>query len=241
MLQILGWLQSVQTPVSCPPIYFIENTFNGVATSAVRDAFAVLRASLGHHVLLDAARVGSYAHRLRSYWSNLADPIALQQVLDSYERDPSLRLQDVLEPGRSPQLCTAPRKSPWYDASVPQQELRVLPTLVSRVNSWQFSKFPNHDGTVSVGQGLVWENDSLVDLHIEERERIMGYDTGCTMGVSFSARHHLIGATFDATAVATLWATAIALRLRDTLTLGSCSSCTSAHHSFASIPELGGG
>ena len=239
MLQILGWMQHVQKKLGRPPMYFIENTFNGVATSAaVREAFTVLRACLGKHVILDAARVGSYAHRMRSYWTNIADPVGLQHVLDTYERDPSLSLRDVLDPNRYPQVCNSSRSRPWYPANVPGHELQVFPTLVSRQHSWNFCQIANPDGTVRVGQGLVWENDSLVDLNIEERERIMGYEAGCTEGVSHSARHSLTGATFDATAVATLFATAIAVRLRGTC--GHCSSYMSACHSFAAFTELGG-
>ena len=203
MMKTLGGLQQEQK--ARPPIYFVENTFPHTAPPAnVIAALNTLHNSLGQEVALDAARVGSYAHRLRNYWTNLADPIALQTVLNSFERDPSLNLRTVLDHGRTPQICVHARKYPWYPANVPNQELKVLPTLVARPHSWNWSVFKIADGSTRIGEGLVREGDSLVDLTMEERERVMGYEAGCTEGVSDSARHQLTGATFDALAVSTL-------------------------------------
>ena len=200
----------------------------------------MLRSSIGKEVTLDAARVGSFAHRLRSYWSNLCDANSLQMVLDTYERDPSLRLKQVLNDGHTPQRCTAARKPPWYPADVIGKKYRVLPTLVARHGSWNWSCFTKADGSVHTGQGLVWDNGSLVDLTLEERERVMGYPTGCTEDVSHAARYNLTGSCFDVVAVSTLWATALALRMRNSPSLGSYSSALPAVDSLASIAELGG-
>ena len=178
LLQTLGWLQHEQRH-ALAPLYFIENTVHHTATPrAVVKAFEMLRSSIGQEVTLDAARVGSFAHRLRSYWSNLCDANSLQMVLDTYERDPSLRLKQVLNDGHTPQRCTAARKPPWYPADVIGKKYRVLPTLVARHGSWNWSCFTKADGSVHTGQGLVWDNGSLVDLTLEERERVMGYPTG---------------------------------------------------------------
>jgi hypothetical protein len=65
---------------------------------------------LGTPVLLDAARVGSRAHRLRNYWTNLADANALQVVIDSVQRPPGLLAADILEEG-----VTIPRVAPHDD------------------------------------------------------------------------------------------------------------------------------
>ena len=75
---------------------------------------------------------------------------------------------------------------------------------MARPHSWNWSVFKIADGSTRIGEGLVREGDSLVDLTMEERERVMGYEAGCTEGVSDSARHQLTGATFDALAVSTL-------------------------------------
>ena len=168
----------------------------------------------------------------------MCDPVELQTVLDSYERDSSRGVGQVLNHKRTPQICVANREAPWYPANVPGEEFKVLPTLVARHGSWNWSKFTKANGSVHIGQGLVWDNGSLVDLTLEERERVMGYPTNSTAGVSKSARYNLTGSCFDAVAVSTLWATAIALRMRDSLT--PYSSAIPAVAALASIAELGG-
>jgi len=77
LLQILGELQSLQNRFSNPPMYLIENTAMQCTSHvrpAVQSAFDEICLRLGQPVLLDAARMGSYAHRLRNYWTNLCDP-----------------------------------------------------------------------------------------------------------------------------------------------------------------------
>ena len=76
LLQTLGWLQREQRHARAP-LYFIENTMaHTAAPQAVVEAFQKLRSCLCQEITLDAARVGSYAHRLRSYWTNLCDAAA---------------------------------------------------------------------------------------------------------------------------------------------------------------------
>jgi hypothetical protein len=108
MLQVLGELQILQHEALLP-MYFIENTaMNSVdsSTVAVRSAYDEICSRIGIPVSLDAARVNSYAHRLRYYWQNLSHPLHVQTILDTYDRDPSLALTDILDPGRFPQICT---------------------------------------------------------------------------------------------------------------------------------------
>ncbi|GAX86563.1 hypothetical protein CEUSTIGMA_g13970.t1 [Chlamydomonas eustigma] len=86
----------------------------------------------------------------------------------------------------------------------------VLPTLVSRVDSYAFRSRPDRER-----QGQVLnEEGNLVPLTLEERERILGYPTGSTdiPAISFNARHHILGSCFDAFAVSHLIACAFALR-----------------------------
>ena len=125
------------------PCTLIENTVPHTATTApIRQAFQILKQSLGRSVQFDAARVGSYAHRLRSYWSNLCDMNALRLVVNTYERDASLSLQEVLGVNRAPQVCTRVKQSPWYAADLPGEPFKVLPTLVERHDSWNWSITP---------------------------------------------------------------------------------------------------
>ncbi|GAX86477.1 hypothetical protein CEUSTIGMA_g13886.t1 [Chlamydomonas eustigma] len=236
MLNILGMLQSLQH--SLPPIYLIENTAVQHARSsspAMHAAFEELCLRIGTPVVLDAARVNSYAHRLRNYWTNLAPSASLQITLDSYERDSTLFLSDVLDYGHTPQICRSVHGAPYYPANKKDLPLFVLPTLVARHQSYAFSVRDD-----VIGSGLVLDTaGNLVDLTIQERERILGYPTDCTQadGVSISQRHALTGGCFDAFAVSHLLATAFAIH----------SVIYDESHSFISLSalavtsELGGG
>jgi hypothetical protein len=107
----------------------------------------------------------------------------------------------------------------------------VLPTLVARVHSYAFRSCPYGEGQ---GQ-VLYLNGQLVPLTLEEREYILDYPTESTNtpGLSYSARHHILGSCFDAFAVSHLFACAFAL----------CFSmlCLSDSHLFSHVSELGGG
>ena len=176
---------------------------------AVKDAYEEICSRIGPSVLLDAARTGSYAHRLRNYWTNLCNPAHLQLVLDTYERDPSLALTDILDHGRVPQICRKTHKPPWYPVNIIGQPLLVLPTLMATINSYSF-----RDGY----QGMVAAPDgTLVPLTITERELALGFTAGCTDApdATYATRHRVTGSCFDMFAVSTLLATALAIRSRD--------------------------
>jgi hypothetical protein len=107
----------------------------------------------------------------------------------------------------------------------------VLPTLVARVNSYAFRSCPYGEGQ---GQ-VLYLNGQLVPLTLEEREHILGYPIGSTNppGLSYSAKHHILGSCFDAFAVSHLFACAFALRFS--------MLCLSDSHLFSHVSELGGG
>jgi hypothetical protein len=239
--QILGLLQTLQS--SRPPLYLIENVAMQYGTArgrAVVEAFAEISQSLGTPVVLDAARVGSYAHRLRDYWTNVCAPEMLQLALDSVERDPSLQLVDILQQGYAPQICRKVNHAPWYQANATGQPLRVLPTLVARESSYAFRFMTDRaTGTQVPGPGIVIDPDGeFVSLSMSERELALGYEANCTAcpGVSLLDRHSVTGGCFDANAVGHLLAFALAIRMRDDL--GLVEGCLPAAH--ASAVELGG-
>jgi hypothetical protein len=234
LLFILASLQRMRISHDIPLAYVIENTatqFALGASKAMKESFRELCNKIGVPVVLDAANVSSYAHRLRNYWTILVSPSHLQCVLDSFERYSSLSLTDVLNFDHNPQICSNARTHPWCTANVPGQILTVLPTLVARVNSYAFRSRPDGEG-----QGQVLDlNGTLVPLTLEERERILGYPTGSTdiPGLSYSARHHILGSCFDAFAVSHLIACAFALHFS--------MFCFSDSNLTSHVSELGGG
>ena len=105
-------------------------------------------------------------------------------------------------------------RHPFYTVNELHAPVKVLPTLVSYTHSRAF-----RDGKY----GLVWdENNECVDLTIEEREQALGYEAGSTdvPGLSWDDRHNITGNCFDANAMQTLWAVAMALaeHLEDVMT-----------------------
>ena len=85
---------------------------------------------------------------------------------------------------------------------------------------------------------------------MEERERLLGYDTGCTAapGVTTEDRHRALGGSFDANAVSNLLAAAVASRwyyLRDeqvhcatSAMTSAVSAASAAHHGPLAIQTL---
>lgn len=217
LLNIIGEMQHLLP--SRPPLYFVENTAMMAIknpTTAVQEAYEAICNSIGEPILLDAARVGSYAHRLRNYWTNLANTRDIQSNLDLIQRDPSLQLSDILDPipGRGPQLCDRVNQPPWYRANVKGAPLKVLPTLVATHRSYAF----RHGGAGLLLHSIEG-NTAYSELTIEERERALGYETGATEcpGASFLIRHQVTGRSFDANATSSLWAIGTHIALNNSL------------------------
>ena len=214
LLQILGTLQQLQH--KRPPAFLLENTcmqadFKG--RKQIMNDFTHICSAIGPCIVLDAAQVGSYAHRLRDYWTNLAPSHDITRVLDAVSRPANLSVNDILEPGRSAQICRHLARPPWYPANVVGQPLSCLPTLVAYVGSYAF-RYNDHD---QPGQGLV--HDSTVSAHlcsltIEERERALGYPSGCTAaGISTDERHAITGRCMDSFAMQSLLAICLGINM----------------------------
>ena len=117
--------------------------------------FKIICDQLGDPVLLDAAQVGAGAHRLRNYWTNLANPAHLMTVLDTVHRDPSISLRNsVLDPGRSPQMALRADMLPMYPVNTKGEELRALPTLMATVDSYAFRN-GGHGMVIDYSTGLL--------------------------------------------------------------------------------------
>jgi hypothetical protein len=68
-----------------PPAYLLENVAmqHNFRHSHIKvPEYKKLVNMLGTPLTFDAAQAGSYAHRLRNYWTNLVHPQRLQPVLD---------------------------------------------------------------------------------------------------------------------------------------------------------------
>jgi hypothetical protein len=159
---------------------------------AVQDAFVRICHAVGQPVVVDAARFGSYAHRLRNFWSNLADPVHINCLVSATTRTPGRLVDPVLDPGRQVAFYALPSRPPRYQCEQPRGPVEALPTLMATIGSYAFRD--NGPGMIR-DQFTKW----LSEPNVEERERIMGFRTGCTAapGVTWQQRHAITGRAMD--------------------------------------------
>ena len=178
-----------------PPAYFFENvaTQHNFNHPHIRHVVTQeLQQQLGEPVELDAAQAGSYASRLRNYWTNLADHRVLQVAvwLAAVWHDGDL--YDVLREHRHPMPVLRRDRA----GNEPGQPRRLWPTLVAYHQSRAF---------VPGGAGCVYDEqaDSIGEPCAEERELAMGFEPSCTAapGVSDGTRCALLGQAIDLNAL----------------------------------------
>ncbi|CAI7879932.1 unnamed protein product [Closterium sp. NIES-53] len=151
---------------------------------------------LGKGISCDAARAGSYAHRLRMYWQNVIPVLKLKEEVEGVKRATGRRVLDILEPGRTPAPVCQKGYSKHYPCNQVGRDRRALPTLVSYVGAtgykWEGGR---------PGPGLVydhrkgrWEEPTAL-----ERELAMGYGENVTAapGVSEEERRRALENAMD--------------------------------------------
>jgi hypothetical protein len=103
---------------------------------------------LGMPVLIDAAAVGSRAHRPRLWWTNLAPAELLQSAMGLIKRLDGL-MSDILDPHRAPRYVYHDDQAPLAVVNRKGEPRRALPTLVSFARLYAFK---------DNGPGLVWDS-----------------------------------------------------------------------------------
>ncbi|CAM6104818.1 unnamed protein product [Calypogeia fissa] len=98
MLRVLRYLQEFQAR---PPAYILENVpVLGDTRAQVLASVRQVRVWLGPALLLDAASVGSRAHRPRLWWTNLLPREVLRRAFDAVQRPSDLTVDSILDGGR---------------------------------------------------------------------------------------------------------------------------------------------
>ena len=228
LLRLVGTLQQFQTRQ--PPIYLLENVAleHNHSSQHIREiTYPFVCAALGVPLTFDACQVGSYAHRLRSYWTNLASISALQLHISGIERRPDQIVQEILDPNHRPQPVVRSDTPPFYVANVlcPRnpRPRAALPMLMAHPMSYAFR---------SGGAGTLIDTQSgqIVQPTANERERCMGYSTGATdaPGVTEAARCTILGRAMDSFALHTIYSVARLV------------ACHSPASTVVSVAELGG-
>jgi site-specific DNA-cytosine methylase len=144
MIRVMRCLQTSQRR---PPGYIVENV-PVVSSSRSRTLESMHRIHniLGVPVLIDAAAVGSRAHRPRLWWTNLALAELLQSAVGRIKR-PDVYVSDILDPHKAPRHVYHDDQAPLVVVNRKGEPWRALPTLVSFVRLYAFK---------DNGPGLVW-------------------------------------------------------------------------------------
>jgi len=202
----IGALQQLQPEL--PPAYLMENVpfqFHRSQQIAQHD-YTQITSIIGQPVVLDAAQVGSFAHRARNFWTNLCAPEHLSLALQCVRRPAGRTVQQILPDHREAQPVLRPDPMPQHPCNVPGQPRQALPTLMSRPGSYAFR--PGQAGCImdysDPQQPLATEPTAT------ERERALGYLPNSTAapGISEQQRCSALGQSMDANALQVLMAIA---------------------------------
>eukprot|EP00775_Hariotina_reticulata_P006347 gene6347-biopygen8143 len=202
LVDLIGTLQQLQPEL--PPAYLLENVpfqHHRNQQIALQD-YAFITSIIGLPVVLDAAQVGSFAHRVRNFWTNLCPTEPLATALQYVRRPPGRAVQQILPPHRAAQPVLRPDQITQYACNAPGQPRRALPTLMSRPGSYAFR--PGQAGCI-----MDYSNPQQpvpTEPTAEERERALGYLPGSTAaaGVSEQQRCSALGQSMDANALQVL-------------------------------------
>ena len=196
-VEIVRIIEILQQTQARPLGYLLENVFSGFDHRAkVIAAWKLIHQTFGECVMLDAAQFGSYAHRLRAYWTNLMPVALIRGAVSLWPRMADDYVDDILDPGRTSAPVTTATARLYFPCNVVGQKRRALPTFVSFPNSHAYR----------VGQaGILWDvnTQSWDTPNADERERAMGFYTGTTRlkGVTEPQRRELLGEVMDVNAL----------------------------------------
>jgi hypothetical protein len=190
LLRLIQWWITHQ---STPPGYIFENVPPlGDTRTKVREDGAYIHHLLGPPIFVDAAALGSYAHRPRWMWTNLASTSALTFALAQVQRPVRRELDDILDDHRVSTEVTKDDEPPLAVVNLVGFTRRAFPTLMCYPGSFAFR---------TRGPGMVWDSSSQTyeEPSADERERAMGFLTGTTAAPNLSEgqRRFLLGQAID--------------------------------------------
>jgi hypothetical protein len=94
MIRLITWAQSISPTLG----YVIKNTPSQLdQREKIQEHYTLVKHYLGELLLLDAAQCGSYAHRLRNWWTNRTPLSVLQLILKYTIRNPNLQDSHILD------------------------------------------------------------------------------------------------------------------------------------------------
>ena len=194
LLRVLHWWQRMQaTPVG----YILENVPPlGLVGSQIKGDIQLVCRYLGAPVVVNAAALGSYAHRLRWKWTNLATTLGILAALHQLARPRGRHVDHILDEGRHAQVVVQDDQPPLAVVNQVGMPRLALPTVVSYPGSYAFR---------DQGPGLVWDTTTqrLEEPRADEHERAMGFSTGTTATPEMTKvqRRQVLGQAMDLTSM----------------------------------------
>ena len=213
LLNILSQLQQIQTKLK--PVFFFENAAmqHNFSSEVIRtEHYSTICSNIGQPIFVDAAQMGSYAHRLRNYWTNAACADQVSAVIKRIIR-PELLVDRILEQDHTSQTVKFDDKPPFAICNYKGYPRAALPTLVAYKGSHSF-----RDG----GPGMVLNTitNTLREPTAQERERAMGYslDSTAAPGVTDQQRCATLGNCMDSYAMQGIFSICLAIHRAGQLT-----------------------
>ncbi len=193
-----------ESPGQVPPAYILENVAmqHNFRHGHVRwPVYEELVSRLGKPITFDSTSVGSRAHRLRNFWTNLVEPEWANEVFSNLHCPVSEPLETIMGEGRAVQPVGPDERA---HSRVPVNRVgsprKAFPTFTSYPFSRAFR--PGRPGSVWDSIRQQWDEPNA-----SEREAAMGYDLGATEapGVSDRQRCRLLGQAMDVHSLCALW------------------------------------
>jgi hypothetical protein len=200
LMRVLGELQALHQTWRHPLGYLIKHVSAGAyKRTRVRAHFEAVRGILGPELVMDAAQLGSPAHRLRAWWTNLERIALLRAALGAQARPANLFVHQVLGPGRRARQPQSTGVLPWAKVEVPDEPRRALNTFVNYGGSYAFSRGGGGVLACVQADGAA----TYEEPNAEERELAMGFPRGFTAAraVSEHTRRELLGQAMDLNSV----------------------------------------
>ena len=179
-------------------IYILENTYPGErCTTAIQKAQVLVQGFLGAPILLDAADMGSVAHRVRLYLQNFLALAVLQGAMPKM-MVPTPTLRRILGPHHVPTKRGHADVRPFAPWNSLGKTKICMPTVVSYIKSNAYR--PKSDGTPREEEVFNLAKEEWEDPDCRKKDLMMGYmenETECPHA-SETGRSIRLGRALDA-------------------------------------------
>eukprot|EP00854_Cymbomonas_tetramitiformis_P014763 gene14763-biopygen15212 len=195
--RVLSTLQQVQP--RRPPAYVLKNVSplsHRENTKIRKEVFSIINRVVGQPVSFDAARAGSYAHRLRAYWSNLFQNHQFNLIMEKVTRPPDRYVSNILQQGWKSRKVVSGDRKPHHIANV--------------------VRGGTHASTVVRADDVTEEGESR-KVNLDEKAIAMGYSASelrMTGGMRDEELAGILGLAMDRRAMELLFAVAEASTAR---------------------------